>query len=52
MNNTVAVQVPLEAVHDMAVHDMVRRLQSGEVPGVSRIAFDLTPKPPGTTEWE
>ena len=22
------------------------------VPGISRVLYDLTPKPPGTTEWE
>lgn len=24
----------------------------GSVPGISRVLYDLTPKPPGTTEWE
>lgn len=23
-----------------------------KVPGISRIMYDLTSKPPGTTEWE
>jgi GMP synthase (glutamine-hydrolysing) len=23
-----------------------------QVPGISRVLYDLTPKPPGTTEWE
>lgn len=23
-----------------------------KVKGIERVAFDLTPKPPGTTEWE
>ena len=34
--------------------DVVQKMVSeiGGVPGVSRILYDLTPKPPGTTEWE
>ncbi|KAG8469009.1 hypothetical protein KFE25_007527 [Diacronema lutheri] len=40
-------QVPVEAVVEI-----VERLTSGEVAGLSRIAYDLTPKPPGTTEYE
>jgi len=23
-----------------------------ELSGISRVLYDLTPKPPGTTEWE
>ncbi|KAF8796122.1 GMP synthase [glutamine-hydrolyzing]-like isoform X3 [Argiope bruennichi] len=37
--------LPLEVIHKMA-EDMLN------VPGISRILYDLTPKPPGTTEWE
>jgi len=35
-----------------AMREVVGRLMSGEVEGIARVAFDLTPKPPGTTEWE
>lgn len=34
-----------------ALQEMVDRILS-EVPGISRVLFDLTAKPPGTTEWE
>jgi len=36
-------------------HDVLDRLSSriiNEVPGVNRVAFDITAKPPGTIEWE
>lgn len=39
-------EMPLEALKRM----VERILQ--EVPGISRVVYDLTPKPPGTTEWE
>ncbi|KAI1309390.1 GMP synthase [Halotydeus destructor] len=38
-------QIPLEVFKEM-----VRQIQN--VPGVSRVLYDLTSKPPGTTEWE
>lgn len=34
-----------------ALQEMVKRILA-EVPGISRVAYDLTSKPPGTTEWE
>src|ERR671932_765121 len=36
-------------------YDVLERLSSriiNEVPGVNRVAFDITAKPPGTIEWE
>lgn len=38
-------QIPYSVFKEMAE-------QISTVPGVSRVLFDLTPKPPGTTEWE
>ncbi|CAG0916137.1 unnamed protein product [Notodromas monacha] len=37
--------LPVEVVDEMAK-------SVARVPGVSRVLYDLTPKPPGTTEWE
>nr|MBA3654515.1 GMP synthase (glutamine-hydrolyzing) [Actinomycetota bacterium] len=36
-------------------YDVLERLSSriiNEVPGVNRVAMDITSKPPGTIEWE
>ncbi|XP_056638879.1 GMP synthase [glutamine-hydrolyzing] [Diorhabda carinulata] len=38
-------QIPVDVVQKM-VQEVV------QVPGISRVLYDLTPKPPGTTEWE
>lgn len=42
---TINDQVPAEVFHKIVTAIM-------EVPAVSRVLYDLTPKPPGTTEWE
>jgi GMP synthase (glutamine-hydrolysing) len=42
---TPGVHLPLEALQEM-----IERVLT--VPGISRIVYDLTSKPPGTTEWE
>jgi GMP synthase (glutamine-hydrolysing) len=36
-------------------HDLLERVSSrvvNEVPGINRVAYDITSKPPGTIEWE
>lgn len=38
-------QLPIEVVSKMVTEILT-------VPGISRVLYDLTPKPPGTTEWE
>ena len=42
---------PGKTVPNEAVELMVRRITE-EVPGIARVCFDLTSKPPATTEWE
>lgn len=39
------VDIPEEALNEMVASVL-------QVPGVSRVVYDLTSKPPGTTEWE
>ena len=40
------VKLPLEFLEKVALRII------NEVAGVNRVAYDITPKPPGTVEWE
>ena len=40
---------------DSLPYDVIERISTrliNEVPGVNRVAYDVTSKPPGTIEWE
>lgn len=41
---------PGKDISEEALHEIKEQILS--LPGVSRFAYDLTSKPPGTTEWE
>ena len=40
----------ITALDEQVLFDMVAKIE--KVKGVSRVVYDLTSKPPGTTEWE
>ena len=42
---------PGEDIPEAALAEMIKRILQ-EVPGISRVVYDLSSKPPGTTEWE
>lgn len=42
---------PGQDVPEQAVLTMVKRIKA-EMTGIARVVYDLTSKPPGTTEWE
>jgi len=41
---------PGKDISIQVLSEMVSKIQ--QVPGISRVLYDLTSKPPGTTEWE
>lgn len=43
--------LPGKEMPETVLQEMVDRILT-EVPGISRVCYDLTSKPPGTTEWE
>lgn len=43
--------IPDKDIPQEVVYEMANAIVLG-VPGISRVAYDLTSKPPGTTEWE
>jgi GMP synthase (glutamine-hydrolysing) len=43
--------LPGKEIATAVLDEMVSRILK-EVPGISKVAYDLTSKPPGTTEWE
>lgn len=43
--------LPGRDLPEKVLQEMVDRILK-EVPGISRVVYDLTSKPPGTTEWE
>ncbi|MBU0978647.1 MAG: glutamine-hydrolyzing GMP synthase [Patescibacteria group bacterium] len=54
MTNDFMTGVPALPGQDMpmqALNKMVKQILK-QVPGIARVAYDLTSKPPGTTEWE
>ena len=51
VNTVDAMTASIEEVPYALLHHIVNRI-TGEVKGVNRVLFDLTPKPTGTIEWE
>ncbi len=51
VNTKDAMTATIEEIPYDVLHKIVARI-TGEVPGINRVLFDLTPKPTGTIEWE
>lgn len=46
-----AMEATIEELPYDLLNTLVNRITS-EVPGINRVLYDITPKPPGTIEWE
>ncbi len=51
INTTDVVEVTVEHLSDELIDLLVKRITT-EVPGINRVLFDYTPKPPATVEYE
>ncbi len=51
VNTTDAMTAIIEEIPYPILHKITARI-TGEVEGINRVVFDLTPKPVGTIEWE
>ncbi len=51
VNTTDAMTATIEEIPYHILHKITSRI-TGEVEGINRVLFDLTPKPTGTIEWE
>ena len=51
INTTDVMEVTVEHLPDKLIDHLVSRIIS-EVPGINRVLFDYTPKPPATVEYE
>ena len=51
INTTDVMEVTVEHLSDELIDHLVKRIIT-EVPGINRVLFDYTPKPPATVEYE
>ena len=51
VNTTDAMSATIEEIPYNVLHKITARI-TGEVEGINRVLYDLTPKPTGTIEWE
>ena len=51
INTTDVMEVTVEHLSDTLIDHLVKRITT-EVPGINRVLFDYTPKPPATVEYE